>query len=118
MFHCNSVLNTNASYTVLYDYGLISNYLKPNMHLSVANLQDSYWKYGRYLPNGLMNNVDTAFDVRPLKYQKSITFPYCFGEFNPNFLIKTNLGNGIVKSASFSFKTRWLTVELEYIDNV
>jgi hypothetical protein len=65
-----------------------------------------------------MNNETQDFTVRPLKYQKEISFPYCYGLFDPQKLIKTNLGDGIVKSASFSFRTNFITVELEYIDNV
>ena len=70
------------------------------------------------MPYGTINDKQTDFEIRPLKYQKSISFPYCVSEFNPKKLIKTNLGNGIVRSASFSFKTNFITVELEYIDNL
>ena len=65
-----------------------------------------------------MNGKLTDFDVRALKYQIPLSFPYCVSEFNPQKLIKTNLGNGIVKTASFSFRTNFITVELEYIDTI
>jgi hypothetical protein len=117
MFNCESDL-TAGYYNVISEEGEITKREIANAHLSWANLHDYYWVYGRFLPKGIMNGKYYDFYVRPLKYQKSITFPYCFGEFNPNYLIKTYLGNGIVKSASFSFKTRWITVELEYIDNI
>jgi hypothetical protein len=112
MFHCDQ------DGFVIKETGALTDVEISNAHLSWANLHDSYWKYGRYLPSGKMNGETTDFDVRPLKYQKPVDFPYCFGEFNPNRLIRTNLGDGGLKKASYSFKTQWITVELEYIDNV
>ena len=118
IFHCDSKLASDGFYHVLGEVGKLSNTSVKNAHLSWANLHDNYWKYDRYLPEGKMNGKQTEFNVRPLKYQKAISFPYCVSEFNPKKLIKTNLGNGIVRSASFSFKTNFITVELEYIDNI
>jgi len=118
LFHCHSDADDDGAFGIFSEPGTISNMIYENMHLSWANLHEYYWKYGRYLPYGKMNDKQTVFDVRPLKYQKAISFPYCVSEFNPKKLIKTNLGNGIVRSASFSFKTNFITVELEYIDNI
>ncbi len=122
LFHCFSentgVVGEENSFKVIEEKGELSNIIYENAHLSWANLHEYYWKYDRYLPYGKMNDKQTDFEVRPLKYQKSISFPYCVSEFNPKKLIKTNLGNGIVRSASFSFKTNFITVELEYIDNL
>lgn len=105
-------------YDVISEIGILSNEALYNAHLSSANLQDAYWKYGRYLPKGIMNNVVTDFDVKFIKYQKEIVFPYCFDDFDPHKLIRTTLGDGTVKSASFSLKTNWLTVELQYKDSI
>ena len=105
-------------YEIVLEKGILSQKLIPNAHLSWANLHDSYWKYGRYMPYGKMNGVETDFQVRALKYQSSLSFPYCIGDFDPQKLIRTNLGDGAVKTASFSFKTNYITVELEYIDNI
>jgi hypothetical protein len=116
MFHCNSTPESDGTYLIKPAIGKISNLEYKNAHLSWANLHDAYWKYGRYLPQGKMNGQDTAFSIRPLKYQKEISFPYCFGDFKPQRLIRTYLGDGIVKTASFSFKTNDITVSLEYID--
>ena len=110
LFHCD------PDGIVYQEEGMLSGTINSNMHLSWANLHYYYWKYDRYLPSGIMNGVETAFTVRPLKYQKQIVFPYCFGEFDPQRLIRTGLGDGIVKSAEFSFKTNWITVELKYKD--
>ena len=126
LFHCLSetwnptvyVWWAGSSYKIIEEKGELSNLPYENAHLSWANLHENYWKYGRYLPYGKMNDKQTDFDVRPLKYQKAISFPYCVSEFNPKKLIKTQIGNGIVKSASFSLKTNFITVELEYIDNI
>jgi len=105
-------------YNVIEEIGKLSNKSIVNGHLSNANLQDAYWKYGRYLPKGIMNNVSTDFDVASLMYQKEIIFPYCYDEFNPHKMIRTKLGDGNVKSASYSLKTNWLTVELKYKDSI
>ena len=118
MFHCES---TGNPFKVISEIGKLTGIEIANAHLSWANLHDSYWKYDRYLPSGLMNSIDTPFTVRPLKYQKEISFPYCFPDFNPYKLIRTRLsdadGDGIVRSAEWSFKTSWLTVNLIYRDN-
>jgi len=117
MFHCNRESNSDESFNVTLDYGKITGQQLENAHLSWANLQDAYWKYGRYLPSGLMNSKETDFYVRPLKYQIPITFPYCVNNFNPQKSIRTDIGDGIIKTASFSLKTEFFTIELEYIDN-
>jgi len=110
LFHCDP-------YGVAYqEEGQLSGVVNTNVHLSWANLHYNYWRYDRYLPSGLMNGVETAFTVRPLKYQSKIIFPYCYGDFNPQTLVRTRLGDGIVRTAEFSFKTNWITIELQYRD--
>lgn len=118
MFHCNSTPEIDGTFMIFAEIGKLSEEEHVNAHLSWANLHDAYWKYGRYLPSGMMNGKETDFTVRPLKYQRPISFPYCFSEFDANKLIRTHLGDGIVKAASFNFKTSFLTVELEYKDNL
>lgn len=118
MFHCSSIPESDGTFMILPEVGKLSDSESKNAHLSWANLQDAYWKYGRYLPSGMMNGKYTDFTPRPLKYQRAIAFPYCFSEFNANKLIRTYLGDGGVKTASFNFKTNFFTVELEYKDNL
>lgn len=118
IFHCDSVPNTDGSYDVITDVGEMSQLILENVHISTANLLYNYWKYDRFLPQGMMNAKLTDFSVRALKYQIPISFPYCISEFNPQKLIATNLGDGAVKTASFSFRTNFITVELKYIDNI
>ena len=118
MFHCNRIPETDNTYMVIAEVGLLSGNEYKNTHLSWANLHDAYWKYDRYLPSGIMNGKETEFDVRPLKYQIPISFPYCVADFDPQRLIRTYLGDGAVKTAKFSFKTNWITVELQYIDTI
>lgn len=105
-------------YNVVKELGELSLLNIYNGHLSNANIQNAYWKYGRYLPEGNMNKVDTAFEVSALKYQNKIEFPFCFEEFDPHKLIITRLGEGSVRSASYSLKTNWITVELKYTDTI
>lgn len=116
MFHCESTPDTDGTYIIKKETGILSRFELANNHLSWANLHDAYWKYGRYLPQGEMNGVLTDFDVRPLKFQKPVQFPYCFAEFNPYYLIRTSLGDGQIKKATFDFKTNWFTVDLQYTE--
>lgn len=123
LVHCSStpliyLIDTYIYYDVIEEVGILTGKILYNAHLSNSNLQDAYWKYGRYLPKGIMNNVVTDFDVKFMKYQKEIVFPYCFDDFDPHKLIRTTLGDGTVKTASFSLKTNWLTVELQYKDSI
>ncbi len=116
VYHCESIANEDNQYEVIDSVGILSESLIANVHLSWANLHDAYWKYGRYLPSGMMNGVLTEFESRAIKYQIPVSFPYCFAEFNPYYLIRTSLGDGQIKKASFNFKTNWFTVDLQYID--
>jgi hypothetical protein len=109
MFQCDS--NGN----VLDEIGILSQLLIPNAHLSWANLQDAYWKINRPLGNALMNNVMTNFILdKKLKNQNEIQFPFCMDNFDPNLLITTDMGDGEVKAAEYSFKTGNIKVQLIY----
>ncbi len=97
---------------VLSDTGKLSGVAKPNAHLSWANLHDSYWKENRYLPSGLMNEVETQFTQRRSKLQEGVKFSN--STFDPLKLIRTKLGDGEVTEAEYSFKDKVYTVKLKY----
>ena len=97
--------------------GILSRVSLPNNHLSVANLQDRYWRHERVLIEGRMNNQDETFDsaIRTKK-QIPIEFPLCCDIFNELALIKTQIGNGEIIAARFYILTGMMEIELLYDD--
>lgn len=87
-----------------------------NNSLAWAQLHRDYHKWDRPLSRGNMNGLDTQFfSTKPTKKGDKITIPLCCGDtFNPDNVIKTALGLGIVDKATFSFKNESLEVELLY----
>jgi len=83
----------------------------------MANLHFKYWHSWRPFRNGNMNLEDTQFvDNRPVKVLKPITIPLCsFYFFDPyaNF-IGENFTTGKLKKASFSPKTKQITLDIQY----
>lgn len=87
-----------------------------NNSLAWAQLHRDYYKYDRPLKFGNMNNVDTEFiSTQPTKKGEKITIPLCCGDqFNPDDLIFTPFGTGIVDKATFNFKDETLELDLLY----
>lgn len=87
-----------------------------NNSLAWAQLQRDYYKWDRPLSKGIMNNQPTTFfSTKPTKKGEKITIPLCCGDaFNPDNLVKTPLGMGIVDKATFSFKDETLELDLLY----
>jgi len=97
--------------------GMLSGVSFPNNHLSVANLQNRYWRHERVLIEGTMNREDEIFDsaIRTKK-QIPIEFPLCCDNFDELKLIKTQIGNGEIIAAKFYILTGMMEIELLYDD--
>lgn len=104
-----------SSYYILQESGILSR-PKVNNTLGLAQLHRDYHKYERPLPSGNMNGVLTDFiTVKPTKQGEKFKVPICCpNSFNPDDLVKTFMGNGVVNSASFSFKDSNIELELLY----
>lgn len=84
-----------------------------NAPMSWTELHDKFWKYGRPLPNGNMNGVETPFESPQEFREMTMEKTLCCGEkFIPNEIKKTILGNGRVKKAELDLGTRVLTIDL------
>lgn len=104
-----------ATYVVQSEAGLITGLIKPNMHLSWANLHYNYHRHGRVLLEGNMNNEVTVFlSAKRTKKQVDIKFPYCCAdELLPlTELVTTYLGEGEIEKMSFSIKNNTITADL------
>ena len=111
----------DGSYTCDNEEGIISLVDMPNGHLSVANLQDAYWRWDRVLLVGEMNRdyydgTTTTFEsYRRTREQVEVAFDQCCTEFDEKDLILTSLGNGEVVSAIFNLNTGMMRVKLRYL---
>ncbi len=64
-----------------------------NMHLSWANLHDSYWRHNRVLPTGYLNGSLVTFWTSRKTIQQELYAVVCTSEsFDPNDEITTELG--------------------------
>lgn len=67
----------SGTYYINREAGEISGELKPNAHLSWANLQENYLTWGRLQPTGTLNNVSRTFNsYKRSKRQQSLPVVY------------------------------------------
>jgi hypothetical protein len=104
-----------STYVVQSEEGLITGLIKPNAHLSWANLHYNYHRHGRVLLEGSMNNQVTTFlSAKRAKKQADIKFPFCCDdELLPlTELVTTYLGSGEIDKMSLSIKNNMITTDL------
>ena len=72
-----------------------------NTPFSWSNVMNKYWKNGRVLLNGTLNGEPTVFDTNNyIKEGDKITdVPICCTAFDPYGLVRTNVGDGVIKEA-------------------
>lgn len=103
---------------VLYETGILSNDIKLNGHFAIANLQENYYKWDRPLSTGIMNNQPTEFfRWMKQKRQEDIKVQLCCEDittFDPNDLVKTQLGWGEVDDVQFDDPTSTLKLNLSF----
>lgn len=96
--------------------GILGGQSLVNGHLTFSNLHDKYFRHGRLLLSGDMNNTATVFESAiKTKQERGIEFPIELDEllsFRPVEKINTNLGWGEIETAEFSAKNQTLTVDL------
>lgn len=104
-----------TNYYILQEDGILSA-PKVNNTLAISQLLRDYHKHERPFPTGKMNGEETLFkSVIRTKQGTKITIPYCCpSDFDPEVLIKTDLGDGEINSASFSFAKETMELELLY----
>lgn len=104
-----------TGYYILQEPGITSE-TKVNNTLSLAHLHRDYHRYKRFLPSGVMNGAETQFlTVVPTKEGVPIKIPMCCpANFDPDNLIKTPLGTGVVSSAVYNFKDSTVDLTLLY----
>lgn len=89
-----------------------------NRDFSTANLMEDFFTWERIFISGTMNGSDATpvvdFDSQiRKKLQEEITFPWCCeDEYDPMKAITTELGNGLIYSATYDGKS--LKVQLLY----
>ncbi len=111
----------DGSYTCDNETGALSGVSLPNNHLSVANLQDKYWRWNRIQERGVMNQdhynaTETTFEswIRN-KEQIEVSFHQCCDAFDELDLILTSLGSGEVVGAVHKLTSGMMKVKLRYL---
>jgi hypothetical protein len=110
--------NTDNTYYILTEDGIISQ-ATVNNTLAVSQLLRDYHRYGRPVPTGKMNNVETTFiSTIPTKKGEPFSFQLCCGDtFDPDDYIQTDMGIREVSKATFNLNTGTLDVTLMYQAN-
>lgn len=110
-----------AGYEVITDTGELSGATLPNAPLAWANLHKSFYPVWRFLPEGYMNNILTAFGIRPNIKGQPIEVPMCceFITLNPNNRVISELGIrlntiGHITQAEFSLLKKTTTFAISY----
>lgn len=90
-----------------------------NNTLSWAALQYDYWRYNNYFQEFMLNgNLEETQKLIPNKKQTGVLAVICCGEeFDPEKLVKTVIGTGIVNSATLNLYTDILTLEILFEQN-
>lgn len=97
--------------------GILSGETVKNEPLSLARLQDSYWKSHRPLTPGIMNGTSQAFTTKNILLQDSFFTIECgagCGSFDYYGLVKTLKGNGRINSAEYNLRDGTLDLELSW----
>jgi len=109
-----------GTYYINREYGELSGDLKPNAHLSWANLHENYHTWGRPIASGTLNNVLQAFNsYKRSKRQQAISAHYTPAEFfalDFSDKIKTELGWGEIDRATYSARACELAIEILHDD--
>lgn len=102
------------SYWVFYEEGVITGEFLQNNHLSWANLQDNYHRYGRIIEDGNMNFNDVTFDSwRKLRKQNNQKYIGCCLDIPENQgNVITELGTGDATKITYDINTNTFEFEL------
>jgi len=112
---CMLDIDTSGTDVVRCEAGDISLANIINGHCSTANLSEHYNLYDRVFVGGIVNNnvLVRTLTAQRHKLQEAIEFEHCcLDEFDPLDLIKTELGEGAVKTVVQ--KKRSIEIELLY----
>ena len=105
---------TDDGFYVIRDEGEITGINILNEPLSTSGIQEKYWKWGRPVSVGFMNNRSTEFDsVENNFIQEAVIVGYC-DTFNPYKLVRTDYGDAKIESASLTLNDKKLTLTLSY----
>lgn len=90
-----------------------------NNTLAWAHLQFDYFRYNTYFQQFRLNNsIEESLKVIPNKRQANVQCVICCDEeFDPEKLVKTVVGTGIVNAASINLFTDILTLEVLFEQN-
>ena len=90
--------------------------IRINNSLSYPQLIKRYGLNERYSDTGKLNDSPIIFkSVKPIKKGEELIIPYCCDDvFKPNDIIKTELGDGIVESATLKLNDNTLRLKLAY----
>lgn len=111
-------------YNVLLRHGALSGDLLTNGPLSVANLQDAFWRHNRYLPTGRMNKVDETFlGILPNTEQSGVGLSLCCDAagVDSSKRVKTVLGttrlggiDAFLRRMEIDEGSEWVSLTLRY----
>ncbi len=110
----------NAAGVILAEPPILQTGTRLNNSLAWAQLQRDYHRHYRPLRVGILNGVPMQFfSVEPTKKGVTLSIPLCCGDvFNPDNLVTTELGEGAVESARYSFRDDMLEIDLVYPSNL
>ena len=101
--------------SVINETGALSDLTILNGHVSVANLQDKYHRFGRILINGTMNNQSVTFNsAERTKIGETFKIPYQDGGFNFFLKKKTFIGYGKLEKVRTTLKDDMSELLLSY----
>lgn len=113
---------SSAGFACIVSIGALSGNFAVNAPLSVANLQDAYWRHDRHLPTGRLNRIQTDFeDWLPMAKQDGVSFRFCCSslDFNPSRPVNGRLARrlgmlGAIDEATLNLYTDRLSLVLKY----
>lgn len=116
--------NNGVGYDVIVGPGVLTGQLITNSPMATSVLEDAFWRYDRLLPNGVMNDVQTAFaGYLPNIEQDTVTIVnLCckVPDLDPKKRVKTRLGvalggiPGYIEKVSFEEKGEILDLTIRY----
>lgn len=106
----------NATYSMLTEPGILTPYAEPNNTLSVAHLQDKYFRHNRSYRFGFLNNELVTFKSSiKAKIGDPFRIPMCCtDDIDLEGQIKTFLGTGEIQKAIYTLKDNMIELTVGY----
>lgn len=112
-FFLMQTVQSGTDYFVDMEQGVLSGVQMQNGHLSLANLHDKYWRYGRPCITGTMNGAAETFESSIAFYKSSANFATVSDIDNYGY-VTTSFGDGLIDDYERDLMSDFISVNISF----